>query len=276
MYLYCYRRAPNFGDALNFWLWERYFGKQLSEDPLDDEYFVGIGTLLNKRLPGDRILHIFGSGAGYGDTPPYNKDFWRVHFVRGPRTADALGLSREMAITDPAALLHHHVDLNRRKTHGVSFMPHHSIESARLREAVESAGVHYISPMLNCDFIIEEIIQSDKLICSAMHGAIVADALRVPWLPVITHSEIFEFKWHDWVESLELPLRFERLSPLYPRRGEGLIGTTRSMLKEKVFSHELSRLKKKLFFLSEEAVLKSKLGMIEDKIDSFKRQYMDW
>ena len=269
MYLYCYRKTPNFGDVLNFWLWKKHFRNEFSDDRDDHEYFVGIGTLLNKRLPQDKILHIFGSGAGYGDLPILNPELTHVHFVRGPRTAQALGLPRDSSITDPAALLHLHADLGTRKSYGFSFMPHHSIESERLRDVVESVGIRYISPTQDHESIIEDILKSDKILCSAMHGAIVADALRVPWLPVVTHSEIFEFKWHDWSESMNTPLRFHHISPLYPKRGTGLIKGLRGALKERMVGQELRSLMKKDFSLSSDSVLKDRLDMLQTKIDEF-------
>ena len=39
-----------------------------------------------------------------------------------------------------------------------------------------------------------------------MHGAIVADALRVPWIPARLYGHFMEFKWRDWTESIEVPL----------------------------------------------------------------------
>jgi succinoglycan biosynthesis protein ExoV len=40
-----------------------------------------------------------------------------------------------------------------------------------------------------------------------MHGAILADTLRVPWIPVITSPIINVFKWRDWTMSLGLDYR---------------------------------------------------------------------
>ena len=37
-----------------------------------------------------------------------------------------------------------------------------------------------------------------------MHGAIIADTLRIPWIPISTRPSINTFKWLDWCESMEL------------------------------------------------------------------------
>ena len=41
-----------------------------------------------------------------------------------------------------------------------------------------------------------------------MHGVILADTLRVPWIPIQPKVEIHRNKWFDWAESMDLSLRF--------------------------------------------------------------------
>jgi len=63
------------------------------------------------------------------------------------------------------------------------------------------------------------IQQSRLLIAEAMHGAIVADALRVPWIPIRFHKHILPFKWRDWCASLNMsydPVTPGRLLNLAP------------------------------------------------------------
>ncbi|MBV5343050.1 hypothetical protein JZU68_05380, partial [bacterium] len=113
----------NFGDSINPWFWSHYIDRPFEED--SDELFVGIGTLLNNRLPANySAIHVMGSGAGYGEYIPSCPKNWRVHCVRGPLTADSIGIDRKYAIADPAILLNELVPLSNCKAFTCSFMPH--------------------------------------------------------------------------------------------------------------------------------------------------------
>ncbi|BCB26586.1 hypothetical protein SKTS_14720 [Sulfurimicrobium lacus] len=200
MKLYYYK-APggNFGDDLNPWLWNRLIPELLDED--DSTLFVGIGTLLNHRVPVAPRKLVFGSGAGYGETlKPDSR--WKFYCVRGPLTAEVLGLDRKLAITDAAALIAQEVHAPESRSI-VSFMPHHdSMSRADWRAISEAAGLHYIDPTSPVEETLQAINRSKFVVAEAMHGAIVADALRVPWIPIKCYSHVLDFKWQDWCSSL--------------------------------------------------------------------------
>jgi len=206
--LYYYRdQFGNFGDDLNVWLWSRLLADCLDED--DSSIFVGIGTLLNERLPLQPIKYIFGAGVGHGYAPVVD-DSWNIYFVRGPLSAEALGLPETLAITDPAALIRI-LDLpSEQKSFAASFMPHHT-NSERLREhrdavqaLCQAEGINYIDPSSSVPDILRDIMRSEVVLAEAMHAAIVADALRIPWIPVDLLNRVHKFKWHDWTQSLGL------------------------------------------------------------------------
>jgi exopolysaccharide glucosyl ketal-pyruvate-transferase len=212
MKLYYYRgRTPNFGDELNAWLWPRLLPDFFDDD--DSSIFLGIGSTLYDFLPRDSRKIVFGAGYG-GYTPvPAIDDRWTFYFVRGRMTAEKLRLDPSMAIGDAAILVRSCAVPKPAKTHAVSFMPHW--ESARdgdWTDTVREAGLHYIDPSGSVERVLADILASELVVTEAMHGAIVADALRVPWVPVRPLQPRHRMKWLDWASALDLDLEFGTLS----------------------------------------------------------------
>jgi succinoglycan biosynthesis protein ExoV len=207
---------PNFGDALNTWLWPQVLPGIFDED--ESTRFVGIGTLLNVGdLPSAPYKVVFGSGAGYGKRASILDRKWRLYCVRGPLTAQALGVAPELAITD-AAVLMRLVDLPPApaKTYPVSYMPHwSSLKHWDWERLCQEAGIHFIDPNGATMTVLDEIRRSEVVLAEAMHAAITADALRVPWIPVRAYQRILPFKWQDWCLSLDLDYQPHYLPALY-------------------------------------------------------------
>lgn len=219
----------NFGDELNRWLWPRLFNGAVTgfghhgietreENQTESLLFYGIGTILDDRIPVEPRKIIFGSGFGYGD-PISNLKNCEIIFVRGSKTAKAIGVPAEKALTDPAVLLRHFFPVvsMEERIHDVSFMPHHSTTAGSFWEsACKDSGINYISPMgFDVETVVKEISSSRLVIAEAMHAAIVADAFRVPWIPVTSVPETNPFKWQDWCESLDLEYQPNRITPIY-------------------------------------------------------------
>lgn len=222
----------NFGDELNRWLWPRLFDgavtgfghhgiETLEENGKESLLFYGIGTILDDRIPVEPKKIIFGSGFGYG-APLFNLNNCDIRFVRGPKTAEAIGVSIDKALTDPAILLRHFFPLvaNEKKVHDVSFMPHHSTTSGHFWEKIcHELGIHYINPEgFDVKAVVEQISASRLVIAEAMHAAIVADTFRVPWIPVTSVPETNPFKWQDWCQSLDLNYVPTKLTPIFKNK----------------------------------------------------------
>lgn len=214
MKLYYYQDpAGNFGDDLNPWLWYGLAPELFDED--GSKLLVGIGTLINSKVPAQPRKLVFGSGVGYNAAPKIDAD-WKFYCVRGPLSAQTLGLDKSLALSDPAVLITQLMPpATVERTGMVSFMPHHaSLHFADWKSICDAAGINFIHPAANMHEIVFQIRQSRLVIAEAMHLAIVADAFRTPWIPVACYDHILRFKWDDWCQSLDMvyePLQLERV-----------------------------------------------------------------
>lgn len=208
----------NFGDDLNSWLWPQLIPECLREN--DGIHFLGIGTLLKakrfkKQLRSECKIVIFSSGS-WGTNLPQLDRRCHIYGVRGPRTAHALGLSDDMVIGDGAYLLRKVIHPPDVKGALTGFIPHHGSERyVDWQEICVAAGVRFISARQPVDSFLAEIAECKTVIAEAMHGAITADLMRIPWVAVKFAPNFREEKWLDWAESMSLELTFHRLPLVY-------------------------------------------------------------
>jgi hypothetical protein len=207
----------NFGDMLNGWVWQRLAPELFVED--DDVLFVGIGTILDDHLPQAALRVVFGAGAGYGRLP---KDLrrskkWVVYGVRGKLTAKVLGLSDDLAATDPAILLSTFAELRAANGGQTIFVPHwKTTRYGCWDEVCRACHIKLVDPCQDSVAVIREIASANKVIAESMHAAIIADTFRVPWVPVVLSREISSFKWRDWASSLGVPYQPRCMPPSSP------------------------------------------------------------
>jgi succinoglycan biosynthesis protein ExoV len=180
--LYQWRGAHrNFGDELNGLLWPELLPDFFDEN--EDTRFLGIGSILDDRH--DPNVRKLVAGSGYGGYQPriaLDKT-WIVHWVRGKQTARLLGLSPAIGIGDPASLVPLAGLSPMRENRDLGFMPH--FESAirgAWQEVSAVAGATLIDPRDDPLAVIAAIGKCRVLMSEALHGIIVADALRVPWI----------------------------------------------------------------------------------------------
>ena len=92
-------------------------------------------------------------------------------------------------------------------------MPHfESLERGEWAEAADVAGITLIDPRGDPAAILGAIGDCRLLLSEAMHGVIVADAMRVPWIALRPIVSMHRAKWQDWADTLGLQLRFQRLA----------------------------------------------------------------
>ena len=210
---------------MNLWFWGDVMPSW--RDMHTDMTMSGIGTLINRSMLSSypKIL-VCGSGAGYGKLSDINLDHVRFAWVRGPRTAALLGLEAGTAITDGACLA---PDLPRFADSAVTrqgtiFVPHRLTANLALDWAniEQRAGLKVVLPQNDAVSVIKRIRDAELVIAESMHGAILADAFRVPWVPVAISHHFNTFKWQDWAESMEVKLHLNEALRL-PRNAYFLV-----------------------------------------------------
>jgi succinoglycan biosynthesis protein ExoV len=213
---------PNFGDELNALIWPGLL-PELAQSRVDG-VLVGIGTILDSKIPQAPNVFVFGSGAGLAPLPTgFGNGTCEIAAVRGPLTAMLAGLPPDLAVTDPALLLRAMYPqlLGQRNRAGAAetlFVPHYTTaRDPAWRRACARAGIRYVDPTADCLTILKRIASARLVIAEAMHAAIVADAFRVPWVPVASTPYFSTFKWVDWTLSLQVPFRLTVLPAVSTR-----------------------------------------------------------
>lgn len=240
MRVYYYQRrdrVANFGDDLNLWLWERLIPDVLVQ--VDNTVLVGLGTVVNDALPNrlgnvSRVV-LFSSGVGYERPLRQIPTHWQIYCLRGPRSTQLLRLPDHWAVTDGGVLLRRLVPRIAQPLGHIAVMPHvhHATSASAAWQLVcQDLGFVYVDPRWPVIQVIETLQQSRLVLSEAMHGAIAADALGIPWIPLATSPRILSFKWQDWCASIRQPYRPVYIPPLtdYPPYGQGLRSARRAAL----------------------------------------------
>lgn len=194
----------NFGDELNDLIFPQLgytkcieYNKQNLLN-LNTSCVLGLGTLLTKKIKSK--ITVAGAGSDGVSKPSVDLNYI---FVRGKLTAKHLDLSIDKGVGDPAYFL---TDYFRKiavttKTKNVGIVPHWSSIELISKENI-------ISPFLPVDEFIKKVSNCEFILAEAMHGAICADILRIPFAPIKIKDNVNEFKWHDWASTIDLDIQF--------------------------------------------------------------------
>lgn len=206
--LYVKIKGGNFGDDLNRILWPSLLPQ--IHDIAPNEAILGIGTLQGYHIPpAVQKVHVLGTGGHEHPASQWIDERFQFHFVRGPLTAKNWGCE-DRALIDGAALLMHSylkdVDASSTRPAKLGFIPHHTSDHfADFAYISAQAGMKYITT-LGCDVeqFIRDVKSCDAIVTEALHGAIIADLFRKPWIPMCSGEHIYNYKWDDWCRSVGL------------------------------------------------------------------------
>ncbi len=235
---------------------------------------LAIGTILNEAIEAKtnnyRNTIVFGSGHGYGDVPKSLKN-WKVYFVRGPHTAKSLSLNQKLAITDPGVLVAKFYSQRGPNPNGpVGYMPHFRWGRPEIWSRIcKNSNVLLVDPRDPIETVIKNILSVKVLLTEAMHGAIISDCLRVPWIPIVSHERILISKWQDWADSLDLkyePINLKSLWTYLPEKKDFKYRMLKYVLKGMAV-RELEKIAIRIKpTLSSDKILDLRLRQIDEKI----------
>lgn len=235
----------NVGDVLNTWLWPRLLPNVEQLHP--SATLVGIGSVLTDHLNALGLTVVVGSGARGPDHRVLPRPDLHIIAVRGPLTAAALGLPASRVTIDPAVLVSRHfVAPVGPKTGRVALVPYFASPGTLWQQIAERLDLVFVSPHWPVEKFLEAISSCDFVITEAMHGAIIADALRIPWFPVRANSLDREgatstFKWTDWCHSVNLPFRPIDLPPVWQGAPNG-VTAWRTKVKLLIIERQLKKI----------------------------------
>lgn len=235
--IYYNSQNGNFGDDLNKWLWPKIFSPDIFKKKNNDLAFLGIGSILSKNNPFIKEANlyekkcVFGSGVRSFNENIKFDDSWDLCFFRGPFSSYKISGNFNNYISDSAyfyALLKEYSSkVKTKKIHKTSIIPYfQSLDSFDWNSFCIENNYNLILPTgNNIENFVHQIAASETVLCEAMHGAIMADILRVPWKRIKYRAHLYEnevvseFKWHDWlasinlyqVESISFTMRTEKL-----------------------------------------------------------------
>lgn len=193
--------SGNFGDDLNLDLWPR-LAPDLFSDPESPEGFSGIGTIIGMKSEGVDYVHVFTSGVGYNHIGRLEKPhrFWAV---RGPLSAQLLGLDAKVAITDGALLSPLVFPKIKSGGGGTVVVPHwESLLFGGWPQACAAAGLTLVDPTQAPSIVLPQLANASLVLTESLHGAILADTYGTPWIPFTSALSFSTFKWLDWTRTV--------------------------------------------------------------------------
>jgi hypothetical protein len=128
-------------------------------------------------------------------------------------TAQKLGLEPKLALTDPAILWPNLKKTKSPSKTKVGIAPNFkTLSEYDWSDICERCNLTLIDPRQSADKVAEKIATCESVLAESLHAAIFADALRVPWVPIVLSHRFNLFKWRDWTSSIEVAFESAMLS----------------------------------------------------------------
>lgn len=197
---------PNFGDDLTPWLLPRYGVVPQYSEPRHAD-LIGVGSLL-EFLTDSHQAAIWGAGLMEDRAHPLPRV--TVLAVRGPLTAERIGVTKEPAYGDPGILVSRHLP-RPSNDERVAVVPHgHHRGNADLTAMLvaDADRVNVINVHQRAVAAIRDIARSSVVLTTSLHGLITADSYGIPavWTTLDPPLTGGDFKFRDY-EAVVTPGR---------------------------------------------------------------------
>ena len=155
---------------------------------------------------GDENTEIWGSGfLQEGEIIPKPK---KIYAVRGELTRNELikqGIKCPKVFGDPVLLLPRFYNPNIEKKYELSIILHHVDKILKPKLKKKYKNVHFIDVQQGIYEFIDEVLTSEKIASSSLHGLICADAYDIPniWLKASDKVLGEGFKFLDYFSSVK-------------------------------------------------------------------------
>ena len=200
----------NFGDTLNSELVRLISGETPTivnnsfKNKNNDTIYMAIGSVLGWA---DINTEIWGSG--FLSNVQSISQVKKVHAVRGQLTRNLLiskGIDCPEIYGDPALLMPLFYYPVLEKKYKLSIIPHHVDKGLISQLKKKYPKAHFIDIQQDVYNFIDEVVQSEYIVSSALHGVIMADAYSVPneWKEFSNNVLGHGFKFRDYQSSKDL------------------------------------------------------------------------
>ena len=199
---YCQIEGGNFGDDLNRLLWPSLFPDLAQR--ASDTVFYGIGTILGGHHAKQLKKVVLGAGIGEAQTAQVDAT-WDFRWVRGPDSAREFGLTRALGLGD-SALLWKDLQQPTRADGPIGLIPHYATwDSFDWAKVAAQADLMVINPRLPPGEVVARLGVCRRVMAESLHGAICADAMGIPWAACVLAHRFNDFKWRDWLGTIDRP-----------------------------------------------------------------------
>ncbi|MBS5431253.1 MAG: polysaccharide pyruvyl transferase family protein [Lachnospiraceae bacterium] len=221
---------PVLSDRVNLFWTGTYKGEITKHENLGDYLSLVIvqslladkGLELDQQTNKTSYLYAIGSiiGFGYQDAVIWgsgllnSKNVLRclrqkldIRAVRGPCTRNLLlryGIDCPEIYGDPACLLSRYYYPKVKKKYRYSLILHHNSElrkDEKVKSFIDRIGIHYIEILtIDYKFFVSEILSSECVISSALHGIILSESYGIPTI-FLRENLNQDIKFDDWYFS---------------------------------------------------------------------------